>query len=89
MTIPRRSPGSRIRLIAVRVLLPSRGGVHEDQQLTVIARSYVTSSVVASSTFQLSDGVGLHAIAETDYDAVHDLQLRVIGVLDFAFYPEP
>ena len=64
-------------------------GVHEDQQLTVIARSYVTSSVVASSTFQLSDGVGLHAIAESDYDAIHDLQLRVIGVLDFAFYPEP
>jgi hypothetical protein len=44
---------------------------------------------VTSATFQLSDGVGLHVIAETDYDAVHDLQLRVIGVLDLAFYPEP
>lgn len=62
-------------------------GVREDS-MSSLATRYVTSSAVTSATFQLSDGVGLHVIAETDYDAVHDLQLRVIGVLDLAFYPE-
>jgi len=61
--------------------------VREDSTSSLATR-YVTSSAVTSATFQLSDGVGLHVIAETDYDAVHDLQLRVIGVLDLAFYPE-
>ncbi|MBA3821881.1 MAG: hypothetical protein H0X17_23560 [Deltaproteobacteria bacterium] len=50
---------------------------------------YVTTSTVLSSTWKLADTVALHAIAEADYDAVHDLQLRAIGVLDLAFAPEP
>ena len=50
---------------------------------------YVTSSAVASSTWQLADGVALHAIAELDTDAVQHLQYRAIGMFDFAFAPEP
>jgi hypothetical protein len=50
---------------------------------------YVTSSGQLSSTWRLSDGVALHAIVETDYDAIHDLQYRAIGVFDLAFTPEP
>ena len=52
-------------------------------------RSYVTSSTVVSTTYQLNDQVALHGIAEADYDAVHSLQTRVIAVLDLAFMPEP
>lgn len=61
--------------------------VREDDKS--LARNYTTSSTVVSSTFVLSDGVALHLIGEEDYDAVHDLQTRVIGVLDLAFFPEP
>lgn len=50
---------------------------------------YVTSSGQLSSTWRLSDGVALHTLVETDYDAIHDLQVRVIGVFDLAFTPEP
>jgi hypothetical protein len=50
---------------------------------------YVTSSSVVSARWQLSDGVALHTILEVDYDAIHDLQYRAIGVFDFAFTPEP
>jgi hypothetical protein len=61
--------------------------VSEDGTST-LAHDYTTSSTIVSSTFVLSDGVGLHVIAEEDYDAVHALQTRVIGVLDLAFFPE-
>lgn len=54
-----------------------------------LARSYVTSSTVLSTSFQLADSVGLHLIGEADYDDVHALQTRVIAVLDLAFIPEP
>jgi hypothetical protein len=50
---------------------------------------YVTSSTQLSSTWRLSDGVALHTIVETDHDAVHHFQYRVIGVFDLAFTPEP
>ncbi|HET9620392.1 MAG TPA: hypothetical protein VFP84_03420 [Kofleriaceae bacterium] len=50
---------------------------------------YVTDSTVASASWQIADGVALHTILEADYDAIHDLQLRAIAVLDFAFAPEP
>jgi len=50
---------------------------------------YVASSTQLSSTWRLSDGVALHTIVETDYDAIHDLQYRVIGAFDLAFSPEP
>ena len=50
---------------------------------------YVTDSAVASASWKLADGVGLHVIIETDYDALHDLQYRAIGLFDFAFAPEP
>jgi hypothetical protein len=50
---------------------------------------YVTSSTVLGATWRVSDGIAVHAIVETDYDAIHDLQLRAVGLLDFAFAPEP
>jgi hypothetical protein len=50
---------------------------------------YVTGSTVLSTTWRVSDGIAVHAIVETDYDAIHDLQLRAVGLLDFAFAPEP
>jgi hypothetical protein len=50
---------------------------------------YVTSSSQLSSTWRMSDGVALHTIVEADYDAIHALQYRVIGVFDLAFTPEP
>ena len=50
---------------------------------------YVAGSAQLSSTWRVSDGVAVHAIVETDRDALHDLQYRVIGVFDLAFAPEP
>ncbi|HEY0992673.1 MAG TPA: hypothetical protein VGD80_36720, partial [Kofleriaceae bacterium] len=50
---------------------------------------YVTTSTVLGATWQLSDGIAVHGIVEADRDAVHALQLRAVGVLDFAFAPEP
>jgi hypothetical protein len=50
---------------------------------------YVTSSAVVSSTWRMSDSVALHTILEVDHDAIHDLQVRAIGVFDLAFTPEP
>jgi hypothetical protein len=50
---------------------------------------YVTSSTVFSATWRLSDGIALHSILEVDYDAIHELQYRAIGMFDFAFAPEP
>jgi hypothetical protein len=61
--------------------------VREDDR--TLARDYVTSSTVLTSTYQVTDGVGVHVNAEADYDAIHNLQTRVIGVLDLAFFPEP
>jgi hypothetical protein len=65
-------------------------GVAEDETANqVTARRFVTSSAVLSTTYRIAENVGVHAIAETNYDAIHDLQLRVIGVLDLNFAPEP
>jgi hypothetical protein len=50
---------------------------------------YVTSSTVVSSTWKLAEAVALHTVVEADYDELHALQTRVIGVLDLAFMPEP
>lgn len=50
---------------------------------------YVSSSTVISSTWRMSDSVALHTILEVDYDAIHDLQYRAVGVFDLAFAPEP
>jgi hypothetical protein len=50
---------------------------------------YITSSTVVSTTWRLADGIALHVITEVDHDALHDLQLRAIGMFDFAFAPEP
>ncbi|MEO8699626.1 MAG: hypothetical protein ABI867_06260 [Kofleriaceae bacterium] len=50
---------------------------------------YVTTSAVVSSTWKLADTAALHAILETDRDAIHDTQVRAIAVLDLAFAPEP
>ncbi len=50
---------------------------------------YVTSSTVISATWRLADSVGFHTVVEADYDELHALQTRVIGVLDLAFLPEP
>lgn len=62
-------------------------GVREDD--TSQGRRFVTSSIVGSSTFRISQTAAVHAIAELDYDAIHNLQTRLIGVLDLAFAPEP
>ena len=50
---------------------------------------YVSSSTVISSTWRMSEGVALHTILEVDYDAIHELQVRAVGVFDLAFAPEP
>lgn len=62
-------------------------GVHEDQASQ--GRRYVTSSAVASTTIRIAERVAVHAIAEVDYDRIHDLQTRAIGVIDLAFEPDP
>ena len=62
-------------------------GVHEDE--ASLGRRFITTSGVASMTLRIAENVGVHAIAEVDYDAIHDIQTRVIGVLDLAFAPEP
>jgi hypothetical protein len=62
-------------------------GVHEDEASR--GRRFVTSSAVASMTIKIGENVGVHAIAEVDYDVIHDLQTRMIGVIDLAFAPEP
>ena len=64
--------------------------VSEDDTANIVtAREFVTTSGVASMTYRIADTVAFHAIAETNYDAVHDLQLRAIGILDLTFSPEP
>jgi hypothetical protein len=64
-------------------------GVREDETSALGARRFVTTSGVLSSTYRISEQAAIHAIAEVDYDAVHELQTRVIGVLDLNFSPEP
>jgi hypothetical protein len=50
---------------------------------------YVDASAVVSTTWRVADAVAIHAIAEADLDAHHDLHTRAIAVLDLAFMPEP
>jgi hypothetical protein len=50
---------------------------------------YVDTSAVLSTTWRIADAVAIHAIAEADLDAHHDLHTRAIAVLDLAFMPEP
>ncbi len=50
---------------------------------------YVTSGTVLSSTVRLGDNAALHLIGEGAHDALHDLQIRALAVLDLAFTPEP
>jgi hypothetical protein len=64
-------------------------GVNEDDATSALSRKFVSSSAVVSATFKIAETVGVHVIAETDYDAIHDLQMRAIGVIDLAFAPEP
>ncbi|MDX2091701.1 MAG: hypothetical protein SFX73_27825 [Kofleriaceae bacterium] len=51
--------------------------------------AYVTGSAVGSGSFKLADGLALHLLTEVDVDEVYKVQGRLIGVLDFAFAPEP
>lgn len=64
-------------------------GVHEDDTSFSGGRKFVTTSGVASMTLRISDQAAVHAIAEVDYDAIHQLQTRVIAVIDLNFSPEP
>lgn len=50
---------------------------------------YVDASAVVSTTWRVANAVAIHAIAEADLDAQHDLHTRAIAVLDLAFMPEP
>ncbi|MGN6111328.1 MAG: hypothetical protein ACTHU0_39900 [Kofleriaceae bacterium] len=50
---------------------------------------YVTSTGVLGASWKLADAVAVHAVTETSYDHLHDLQFRAIAVLDLAFMPEP
>jgi len=59
-------------------------GVREED-----APAYVTSSVVLSSSYQVSEMVALHVVAEGNHDEVSSTQTRVFAVLDLAFAPEP
>ena len=63
--------------------------IKEDTSSTVLAASYVTTSAQVSTTWRVADSVAFHVIGETDRDAIHALQTRVIGVFDLAFAPEP
>lgn len=74
----------RVRAVTLAVARDDGGGEGSSAR-----PRYVTSSTVLSSTWRLSDGIAVHAIVETDHDAIHDLQLRAIGMFDFAFAPEP
>lgn len=50
---------------------------------------FVTSSVVVSSSLQVSEAVALHVVAEGTHDEPYATQTRVFAVLDLAFAPEP
>ncbi|HEY5926822.1 MAG TPA: hypothetical protein VIV11_34280 [Kofleriaceae bacterium] len=64
-------------------------GVREDDTSSSGGRRFVTTSAVISSTIRISEQAAVHAIAELDYDAVHDFQTRVIAVIDLNFTPDP
>jgi hypothetical protein len=65
-------------------------GVAEDATSNVLtARKFVTTSSVLSMTYRIAETVGVHAIAELDYDEIHDFQVRALGVIDLNFAPEP
>jgi hypothetical protein len=53
------------------------------------ARDLVTTSGQLSATWRVAEGVALHALAETAHDAALATSVRVLGVLDLAFLPEP
>ncbi len=54
-----------------------------------VTARYVSASGVASTTWQVADGVALHGIAELDRDPRDGVQTRAIVILDFTFVPEP
>ena len=65
-------------------------GVAEDATANVAtARRFVTTSAVLSATYRIAETIAVHAITETDYDAIHDIQIRALGVIDLNFSPEP
>jgi len=64
-------------------------GVDPDAGAALGGGAYVTSSAVVSTTWRVADTVAVHALAEADRDAIHDLQTRGIVILDLAFAPEP
>ena len=82
--LPAVEPSLRARRAVALGVAPDEGGEGANAH-----PRYVTTSTVVSATWRLADGVALHAIAEADHDAIHDLQLRAIGMFDFAFAPEP
>jgi len=80
--VARRGPG-RVWVRGRAIVL----GVHEDEASQ--GRRYVTSSAVASTTIRIGERVGVHVIGEVDYDAIQNLQSRIIGVIDLQFEPDP
>lgn len=80
--VARRGPGRAWARGRVIVL-----GVHEDEASQ--GRRYVTSSAVASTTIRIGERVAVHVIGQVDYDAIHSLQTRMIGVIDLQFEPDP
>ncbi|MGE0872461.1 MAG: hypothetical protein AB7P03_28155 [Kofleriaceae bacterium] len=50
--------------------------------------AFVTSSAVASMSWQLADAAALHVVGEVDHDEIHELQTRALAILDLAFAPE-
>jgi hypothetical protein len=61
-------------------------GVRRDDR---VDRDLLTSSAQVSTTWRLTEGVAVHAVAETAHDAVLATSVRVLGILDLAFTPEP
>ncbi len=49
----------------------------------------VTTSTVLSTSWRVAEAVAIHGVAEADHDEIHDLQLRVLAILDLSFSPEP
>jgi hypothetical protein len=48
----------------------------------------LTGAAQTSATWQLADGVAVHAAVETSADRYTPFQVRAVGVLDLAFQPE-
>jgi hypothetical protein len=65
-------------------------GVAEDATANVAtAHRFVTTSSVLSLTYRIAETVGVHGIAEANYDEIHEFQFRALGVVDLNFAPEP